>query len=52
MNEFIIEKSVGKNLHEALGENYKALRLFLHALEVFGSVEKGVEGVENPLATR
>ena len=46
-------KSVGekrwKNLHEALGENYKPLRLFAHPLEV---LRKALKVLENPLATR
>ena len=38
-----------ENLHEALGENYKPLRLFAHPLEV---LRKALKVLENPLATR
>ena len=50
---FLTVESVGekrwKNLHEALGENYKPLRLFPHPLEV---LRKALKVLENPLATR
>ena len=50
---FLSVESVGekrwKNLHEALGENYKPLRLFAHPLEV---LRKALKVLENPLATR
>jgi len=41
-------KALEKNLHEALGENYKPLRLFAHPLEV---LRKALKVLENPLAT-
>ena len=50
---FLTVGSVGekrwKNLHEALGENYKPLRLFAHPSEV---LRKALKLLENPLATR